>query len=283
MVGMPARPGHRVARVHRQAVAGDDAAARDLDAAHLDRRTRASRARRRRGCGPARSRCRARPRSGGGRRRRGRAARRRHLRRPAARARSRSRARAGRSRARRRPRRPAGRRAPAGSSLAACTAATASRRGCHRPAEQEEDQPPTMKNGSFGRPGTRPIAAMTPPAIIGARGWPQDLAGDLRAEVGLAAGAGDDDARRGRDQERRDLRDEAVADRQDREGVERRRENDMPLLQHADDDAAEEVDRDDQDAGDRVALDELRGAVHRAVEVGLARDLRAALARLARR
>ena len=36
----------------------------------------------------------------------------------------------------------------------------------------------------------------------------------------------------------------------------------------------------DQDAGDRVALDELRGTVHRAVEVGLAGDLGAARARL---
>ena len=34
---MPARPGDRVARVHRQPVAGDDAAAGDLGAAHLDR------------------------------------------------------------------------------------------------------------------------------------------------------------------------------------------------------------------------------------------------------
>ena len=39
-------------------------------------------------------------------------------------------------------------------------------------------------------------------------------------------------------------------------------------------DAAEQVDRDDQDAGHGVALDELGGAVHRAVEVGLAGDLR---------
>ena len=52
------------------------------------------------------------------------------------------------------------------------------------------------------------------------------------------------------------------------------------LLHHADDDAADEVDDGDQDAGDRVALDELRGAVHRAVEVGLLGDLGAALARL---
>ena len=51
-------------------------------------------------------------------------------------------------------------------------------------------------------------------------------------------------------------------------------------LQHADGDAADHVDDDDDDAGDRVTLDELRGAVHRTVEVGLGRDLRAALARL---
>ena len=52
------------------------------------------------------------------------------------------------------------------------------------------------------------------------------------------------------------------------------------LLHDADDDAADEVDQRDQDAGHRVALDELRGAVHRAVEVGLLGDLGAAPARL---
>ena len=52
------------------------------------------------------------------------------------------------------------------------------------------------------------------------------------------------------------------------------------LLDDADDDAAEQVDAGDQDAGHRVALDELRGTVHRAVEVGLLGDLGAALARL---
>ena len=56
--------------------------------------------------------------------------------------------------------------------------------------------------------------------------------------------------------------------------------NGMPMLDDADDDAAEQVDAGDQDAGHRVALDELRGTVHRAVEVGLLGDLRAALARL---
>ncbi len=47
-----------------------------------------------------------------------------------------------------------------------------------------------------------------------------------------------------------------------------------------DDDPADEVDRGDDQRRHRVAFDELRGAVHRAVEVGLAPDLRASLARL---
>ena len=50
------------------------------------------------------------------------------------------------------------------------------------------------------------------------------------------------------------------------------------LLHDADREAAEQVDDDDDDAGDRVALDELAGTVHRTVEVGLGADVRATLA-----
>jgi hypothetical protein len=51
-----------------------------------------------------------------------------------------------------------------------------------------------------------------------------------------------------------------------------------PLLQHADDETADDVDEQDDDAGDRITLDELAGAVHRAVEGRLAlEDLAAAL------
>ena len=87
------------------------------------------------------------------------------------------------------------------------------------------------------------------------------------------------DAGGGADDQRRDLRDETVADREDR--VLRQRLADrQSALERADEDAADDVDRRDEQAGDRVALHELRRAVHRAVEVGLARDLVAALARL---
>ena len=45
------------------------------------------------------------------------------------------------------------------------------------------------------------------------------------------------------------------------------------VLDDADGEAAEEVHRRDDDGGDGVAADELRGTVHRPVEVGLVGDL----------
>ena len=107
----------------------------------------------------------------------------------------------------------------------------------------------------------------------------QDLRGDVAAEVFVGGRAGDDDAGGHRDQQRGNLRGEAVADRQQRELVGGFGEGET-VLGHADDDAADEVDRGDDDRGHRVAFDELRGAVHRAVEVGFLGDLRAAVARL---
>ena len=120
---------------------------------------------------------------------------------------------------------------------------------------------------------------MTTPATSGAlrcsRIWPATSL--PRSLVGRRAG--DEDAGGDGDQQRGDLRAQAVADRQQREvlgGLAERHAH----LHDADDDAADEVDAGDEDAGHRVALDELRGAVHRAVEVGLLGDLRAAPARL---
>jgi hypothetical protein len=107
----------------------------------------------------------------------------------------------------------------------------------------------------------------------------EDLAGDVGAEVLLGRRASDEDAGGDGDQQRGDLRAQAVADRQQREVVRGLAER-HAHLHDADHDAADQVDAGDQDAGHGVALDELRGAVHRAVEVGLLGDLRAALARL---
>ncbi len=63
-------------------------------------------------------------------------------------------------------------------------------------------------------------------------------------------------------------RHERVADREQRERIQRveRRE---PVVSDADDDAAGEVERDDDQGRDGVAFDELAGAVHRTVKVGL--------------
>ena len=51
-------------------------------------------------------------------------------------------------------------------------------------------------------------------------------------------------------------------------------------LHHADEDPAQDVDPGDEQPGDGVAADELGGAVHRAIEVGLAGDLLAPTPRL---
>jgi hypothetical protein len=70
------------------------------------------------------------------------------------------------------------------------------------------------------------------------------------------------------DDQRRNLRDQAVADGEQRVGVRRRGEREA-LLHDADDHAADDVDQHDQEAGDGVAAHEFRGAVHGAVKAGL--------------
>ena len=106
------------------------------------------------------------------------------------------------------------------------------------------------------------------------------IAGELLHQrlVGGAADAGlrDQQARRGGDDQRRDLRDQAVADRQQRVGARGVGEA-HALLGDADDDAADDVDEDDEQAGDRVAAHEFRGAVHGAEEAAFVLQLLAAL------
>ncbi len=97
----------------------------------------------------------------------------------------------------------------------------------------------------------------------------EQLGRDLAAHVLGRGHPGDDDRGRGRQQQRRDLGDQAVTDGQQRVVVHRRAEI-QAMLAHADGQAADDVDDQDQDAGDRIAADELAGTVHRAVEVGLA-------------
>ena len=95
------------------------------------------------------------------------------------------------------------------------------------------------------------------------------------AHPGAARRVRDHDAGGRAHDERRDLRDETIADGED--GVLRERlTHRQTFLHDADEDAAHDVDRRDEEAGDRVALHELGRAVHRAVEVRLSRDLQSA-------
>ena len=98
------------------------------------------------------------------------------------------------------------------------------------------------------------------------------IAGQLRHQrlVGGAGDArlGDEQAGGGRDDQRRDLRDEAVAHGQQGIGPGGFGER-HALLRDADDHAADDIDEDNEKPGDRVAAHEFRGAVHGAEEAAL--------------
>ena len=106
----------------------------------------------------------------------------------------------------------------------------------------------------------------------------QELRREVDAERAVAGHARDHQAHRRREQERRQRRDERVADREDRERVERV-ERTEPVVGDADDDAADEIEHDDDERRDRIAFDELARAVHRAVEIGFSLHARAFAAR----
>ncbi len=103
----------------------------------------------------------------------------------------------------------------------------------------------------------------------------EHLAAHLGADVLALADAGDDHRRGHRDQQRRHLGDQGIADGQQDEVV-GRRAGAHAVLQRADQEAADDVDEQDQQRGDGVAAHELARAVHRAEELGLVGDLGAA-------
>ena len=89
---------------------------------------------------------------------------------------------------------------------------------------------------------------------------------------GLGGDAGHDDAGRDGNEQGGDLRNEPVADGQHGKGFQGRADGHV-LLDDADGDAAGDIDGGDDQAGDGIALDELHGAVHGAVELALLLDL----------
>ncbi len=107
----------------------------------------------------------------------------------------------------------------------------------------------------------------------------EHLTDHLFAEVLVGAHPRHHDAGRGADDQRRDLRHQAVADGQQGVVLRRLRKRQV-VLQHADKQPTDNVDNHDQDAGHCVATHELAGTVHRAEEVRFLRDLLPPLAGL---
>jgi hypothetical protein len=77
--------------------------------------------------------------------------------------------------------------------------------------------------------------------------------------------ARDEQTRGKRNDQRRNLRDETVADRELDENIGGLADLHV-MAEIADDDAAEDIDRRDDQAGDRIAAHEFRGTIHRTIE-----------------
>ncbi len=103
-------------------------------------------------------------------------------------------------------------------------------------------------------------------------GRAQKLIQHLLAHVPGGRDAGDDDRRGGGEHQGRHLRHQTIADGE-QDVVGRGVRQAHAVAHGADDQPADDVDEQDQDAGDGVAADELAGAVHGAVEVRLLGDL----------
>ena len=97
----------------------------------------------------------------------------------------------------------------------------------------------------------------------------EQLRGQVDPERTVAGDARHHQPHRGRDQERRQGGEQRIADREDRERLDRLQRR-HPVVERADHDSADQVQHDDHERGDGVALHEFPGAVHRGVEIGLA-------------
>src|SRR5271169_5575223 len=93
----------------------------------------------------------------------------------------------------------------------------------------------------------------------------RELRDDLIADIGTGRHPADDDASRRRNDQRRYLRYQAVADGQQRVGLSGFGKTEL-VLPHPDNQPANQVDEQNQYRGDRVTPNELAGAVHRAEE-----------------
>ena len=127
----------------------------------------------------------------------------------------------------------------------------------------------------MGNPGIRHIAARDQAGKVERRRPRQQLLPNLAAQHPGGIGASQRDASGDRNQQRRNHRHQPVAHGEHGVGARRFAQVD-PLLQRADQQAGDDVDGSNKNRGQRIALVEARRAIHRAVELGFARDRLAA-------
>ena len=139
--------------------------------------------------------------------------------------------------------------------------------------------PAKSAKGKNGKPGARPSTDETSPATKQRARVVSELIKNGLLGRSARSAFGNKQAGGKRNNERRDLRHQAIANRKLHEHVGRCGQRHV-MPQHADDDAAENIDRRDDHARDGVAAHELRRAVHRTEEGAFLFEFTAASGRL---
>ena len=139
----------------------------------------------------------------------------------------------------------------------------------HEPGESGKGQEDHLRHGGNRAQQRQDRRHRGPGAVIG------QLPADLARQVAAVRHAGDDHRGGNRQQQRRDRGDQRIAHRQCHIQFARLASR-KPVADHAQHQPADHIDRQDQQRGDRIALHELAGAIHRTVEIRLGGDFAAA-------
>ena len=102
------------------------------------------------------------------------------------------------------------------------------------------------------------------------------MRGHLLTHVFFGGDASHHDGRRSRKQQARQLRDQAVTNRQDREDLRRIRRRHL-MLHDADHKATEDIDEEDQNPSHGIAAHKFTRAIHRAIKIRFLRNFCTAL------
>ena len=145
----------------------------------------------------------------------------------------------------------------------------------HARAHPEEPQPRRHREKrEMRQAGKNPNQCEQPARAEQHPGLAHQLLADSFGEVEFARRARHDQSRRGRGEQRGNLRGEAIADGQNGVGPQRLEDRQV-MLDDADEQSRDQIDGHDHDRGDRVASHELADTIHGGVKIRLASEVAA--------